>query len=180
MTPFPVLWQSGPADDTQPGLCSVHTWNCVLILNSVGDEHRNSGCLVKWILAMKDHPILLPFLHSLKVLGQHLSLELAVSSAQQLCPKGWSCQRRTKAAQLEISGSWFRIWLVVGHGKRTPGLGYSWLFFHKLKQSQSSWNVQPNVRVMETAKEVMDFFSSFVPQLMWDHSSILSLQALKY
>lgn len=73
----------------------MHTWNCVHILDSVGDEHRNSGCLVKWILtqilpevAMKNHLILLPFLHSLKVLGQQLSLDLAVSSAQQLCPKG--------------------------------------------------------------------------------------------
>lgn len=79
----------------------MHTWNCVHSLNSVGGEQRNSGCLVKWILAflmpkkiqpevaVKSHPVLLPFLHSLKwELGQQLSLDLAASSALQSCPKG--------------------------------------------------------------------------------------------
>lgn len=55
MVPFPVLLcsirQSSPAGDTQSGLCSMHTWNCVHILNSVGDEHRNSGCLVDFSLS---------------------------------------------------------------------------------------------------------------------------------
>lgn len=50
--PFPVLLCSlHPAGDSHSHLCSMHAWNCVHILNSVGDEHRNSGCLMKWILA---------------------------------------------------------------------------------------------------------------------------------
>lgn len=192
-----LIRQSSPADDTQTGLCSMHTWNCVHILKLCwrwAQKFRLS-CEVDFSLSHAKKKLLQrwPWRIILFCFPSSIPWRYWDSSSAWTwqCLQPDSCVSRDEAVRKESrlpswrslehgEGFLVRIWLIVGHDKRTPGLGYSCLFFHKLKQSQSSWNVQTSVRVMETVKEDMDCFSSLVSQLMWDCSSILSLQALKH